>query len=97
MGALKRRPPKKEPPRVDRAIQWQVDRIKRQSRSRCHDAVIELAQSMGADVADAIELFEDRAAIREYDANDSRDDAEVGALSDVRDILARRSSPVQRR
>lgn len=93
MGVLKRRPQPKptKPPRLDRAIQWQVDRMKRQHRTRNHDAVIKLAQSLGADVADAIELYEERAGVREYDANDSREHAEGGALRDVRDILAARS------
>lgn len=93
MPVPKPRPTKKQPPKTDRAIQWLVRHIKKQDRPRNHDAVIDLAKQFGADVADMIELFEERAGIRQYDANDSSGDAEVGALSDVRDILeARRRS-----
>lgn len=60
---------------------------KAQPPKRNHDAVIELARELGADVADAIDWYEDRASQREYEANLPRADAERLALEDVREIL----------
>lgn len=54
---------------------------------RDETAVIELARELGADVADAIEWFEDRASQRQYEAGATREDAERLALEDVREIL----------
>ena len=77
----------------DAAMAYWVERTRPPQRD--HDAVIDLANELGADVADAIDWFEDRAAQREYEGNVSRADAESGALQDVRDILtARRSRSV---
>jgi hypothetical protein len=74
-----------------------IDRVKRAKPPRRDEtAAIELAQEFGADVADVLDWFEDRAAQREYEGNSSRADAESGALEDVRDILSRRANAVQR-
>jgi len=52
---------------------------------------MELAQEFGADVADVLELFAEREAIRTYEANASPDEAREGALADVRSILEAKS------
>lgn len=70
------------------AAQYSV--AKARPPKRDHALVIELAQKLGADVADAIDWYEDRAAQREYEGNVSREDAETLALLDVRDILTAR-------
>lgn len=48
------------------------------------EACIELAKRFGADADDVIELWLERAAVREYDGGLSRAEAEVAALEDVR-------------
>jgi hypothetical protein len=52
------------------------------------DAVIELAEQAGADVADVLEYWTERAAIREIDGEQDRAAAEQGALDDIRELLA---------
>jgi hypothetical protein len=74
-----------------------LDAVKRaKPPKRDETAAIELAQEFGADVADVLELFAEREAIRLYEANAAPDDAHAGALEDVRDILTRRANAVQR-
>lgn len=51
-------------------------------------AVIELAEHAGADVADVLEYWEERAAVREIDGGQERAVAEAGALDDIRELLA---------
>ena len=86
MGLPKRRPsihPK------EAAI---LDRVRRaRPPKRDESAAIELAQEFGADVADVLELYDERSGVREYEGNVSRAEAESGALQDVRDILTARS------
>jgi hypothetical protein len=50
-------------------------------------AAIELAIEFGADVDDVLELYTERAGIRQWDGGESIDNAEVGAIGDVRAIL----------
>lgn len=50
--------------------------------------VIELAERAGVDVADVVEYWEERAAIREIDGGQERAAAERGALDDIRELLA---------
>jgi len=52
------------------------------------DAVIELATSSGVDPEDLLEYWGERAAIREIDGGQSRDEAERDALEDLRELLA---------
>jgi len=51
-------------------------------------AVTELAERAGVDPDDLVEYWSERAAIREIDGGQSRDDAEQGALDDIRELLA---------
>jgi hypothetical protein len=53
--------------------------------------VTALAKTYRADVAEVAELVEERAAIREYDGSQKRGNAELAALVDVAEILARRT------
>ena len=51
-------------------------------------AVTELAERAGVEPDDLIEYWSERAAIREIDGGQSREDAEHGALDDIRELLA---------
>jgi hypothetical protein len=51
------------------------------------DACIELAGKLGIDAAEVIERWEERSAIREYEAGQTRQDAERDAFEDVRASL----------
>ena len=51
-------------------------------------SVIELAEKAGLDVADVVEYWEERAAIRELDGEQDRVAAERGALEDIRELIA---------
>jgi hypothetical protein len=51
-------------------------------------AVAELARQHGRDVADLLELWSERAAIRQYLGEADRDEAERLAVEDVRWIVA---------
>lgn len=53
------------------------------------DQIARLAKRSGRTVADVTELFEERAAIREFDAGKTRRDAESLALDDVADVVLR--------
>jgi hypothetical protein len=74
----------------DAATLYAVTKARPPKLDRDHAAVIALAREIGADVADAIDFYEDRAAQREYEANVSREAAEAGALDDVRVIFLAR-------
>lgn len=52
-----------------------------------HEAVAELARATGRDVADLLEHWSERAAIREYEGAQDRDEAERLALDDLRWIV----------
>lgn len=54
------------------------------SRAACE----EIARSAGLPVDDVLELWNERAAIREYEGGQSRADAEHAALDDVRATFA---------
>lgn len=49
---------------------------------------IALAERLGVPAEPVLELWAERAAIREYDGGQSRADAEAGAVEDVRLALA---------
>jgi hypothetical protein len=49
---------------------------------------IELAERLGLSPESVLELWAERAAIREYEGNQSRTDAEAAAVDDVRAQLA---------
>lgn len=49
---------------------------------------IELAERLGVSSETVLELWAERAAIREYDGNQSRAEAEAAAIEDVRTALA---------
>ena len=51
-------------------------------------ACIELAERAGVDPDELVEYWEERAAIREADGGQSREDAELAALDDMRDMIA---------
>ncbi len=51
-------------------------------------AIIELAERAGVEVADVIEYWEERAAIREIDGGQERAAAERDAVDDIRELLA---------
>jgi len=51
-------------------------------------AVVELAEQAGVDVADVVEYWEERAAVREIDGGQDRAVAERGALEDIRELMA---------
>jgi hypothetical protein len=53
--------------------------------------VTALAKTFRADAAEVAELVEERAAIREYDGGQKRGNAELAAIVDVAEILARRA------
>lgn len=53
------------------------------------EACIELARTLGVDADALVEQWTERAAIREFEGNQSRADAERDALDDVR-LLYRR-------
>jgi hypothetical protein len=49
---------------------------------------IQLAERLGLPAESVLELWAERAAIREYEGNQSRADAEAAAVDDVRASLA---------
>ena len=51
-------------------------------------ACIELAERAGVDPDELVEYWEERAAIREVDGGQPRDDAERAALEDMREMIA---------
>jgi hypothetical protein len=50
-------------------------------------AVVELAEKSGVDPDELVEWWAERAAIREIDGGQSREDAERGALDDMREVI----------
>ena len=55
-----------------------------------HAAIAEVAQRSGRDVVDLLDLWDERAAIREYEGEASRADAEREAAAEVRQMFAPR-------
>ncbi len=55
------------------------------------DAVLELAASAEVDPEELLEYWNERAAIRELDGGQAREDAERDAVDDLRDLLAQGS------
>ncbi len=49
---------------------------------------IELAESAGVDPDDLLEYWGERAAIRELDGGQSREEAEQGALEDIHELMS---------
>lgn len=57
-----------------------------------------LGEQAGVDIDEVVELWSERAAVREYDGGQSRADAERDAVGDVRRLIGgRRSSLVGER
>lgn len=52
------------------------------------NACLELAERLGLSAETVLELWAERAAIREYEGGQPRFDAELGAVDDVRTQLA---------
>jgi hypothetical protein len=52
------------------------------------ETVVELAEQAGVDPDELVEWWDERAAIREVDGGQSREDAERGALEDIRELIA---------
>ena len=57
------------------------------------DQCVELAIRLGRDPEEVIEWWAERAAIREVDGGQSREDAEREAFDEVRDMLEHRKGP----
>jgi len=51
------------------------------------DACIALAEQAGLDSDELVEWWSERAAVREYDGGQARDEAELAALDDVRQMI----------
>lgn len=90
----KRRPPR-PPPVVgtaknrglaDRIARARAAQPPRDPSGEHHQAIREIADESGRDVVDLLDLWDERAATRQYDGNLSRADAERLAVDDVRDI-----------
>jgi hypothetical protein len=60
-------------------------------------AVIELAEKSGVDPDELLEWWGERAAIREIDGGQSREDAERGALEDMREMIGLGAWMLQRK
>lgn len=54
------------------------------TRSDHADELERIAATSGRNTLDVLEFFLERAAIRQYDGSLSRDEAELGAMDDVR-------------
>jgi hypothetical protein len=50
--------------------------------------VIQLAEHAGVDVEDVLEYWGERAALREFDGGQDREQAETAAVDDIRELLA---------
>jgi hypothetical protein len=59
----------------------------RYDRRMSREACIELAEAAGVDADELVEWWEERAAVREYDGNQPRPEAEHDALEDMRAML----------
>lgn len=85
------RQPKKLPTPADRALEDRIARARRANPPRDptgvhHEALAELAHRFDRDVVDLVDLWDERAAIREYDGAERRA-AERLAVEDVRDLV----------
>ncbi len=79
------RKPRQSPTPNDMAI---ADRVRRARPPKLNESsVMEWALANGIDVVEALDLYSERAAIRQYDGAASLEDAEAGALEDVKEIL----------
>jgi hypothetical protein len=57
------------------------------------DQCVELARRVGRDPDEVVEWWAERAAIREVDGGQAREDAERDAFDEVRDMLEHRKGP----
>jgi hypothetical protein len=48
-----------------------------------HVSIAAIARASGRDVVELLDLWDERAAIRQYDGGQSRADAEAGAVTDI--------------
>ncbi len=53
------------------------------SRAAC----IQLAERAGVDPDELVEWWAERASVREFEGGQTRDEAELGALEDMREVL----------
>ncbi len=71
---------------ADRVARARAANPPRDPTGACHAALADLAASTGRDIDELLEWFDERAGVREYDGNVSRDEAERAAVKDVVDI-----------
>lgn len=57
----------------------------------CHEAIAEIAHAIGRDVCDLLDVWDERAAIRQYDGETNRHEAERLAVEDVRALFVRQA------
>lgn len=72
----------------DRAARARAAQPPRDPTGEYHVAMAEVARASGRDVVDLLDLWDERAAIREYDGGASRADAEREAAAEVRALFA---------
>lgn len=85
-------------PKPTAAELQQMDRVMRARRANpprdpdgsCHEEIAAIARETGRDVADMLDIWDERAAIRQYDGETDRYEAERLAVEDVRQLFAPR-------
>jgi hypothetical protein len=73
---------------ADRAARARAAQPQRDPTGEHHATIAEVAQRSGRDVVDLLDLWDERAAIREYDGEASRADAEREAAAEVEQMFA---------
>jgi hypothetical protein len=77
---------------ADRAARARAARPPRDPTGRHHATIGDVAQRTGRDVDELLDLWDERAAIREYDGAASRADAEREAAAEVEQMFAPRQA-----
>lgn len=93
MGVPKRRPAMtaKQLAENDRVMRARRANPPRDPDGTCHEALSELARSIGVDAGDVIDDWDHQSAVYEYEANTTRADAEHRAFNDVRERYTRQA------
>lgn len=76
----------------DRALKDRIARARAANPPRgaeWYEKAAELAEETGADVADVLDMFDERAAIREYDGATDRATSEAEAFGEVEELFRR--------
>jgi len=79
---------------ADRAARARAAQSPRDPTGEHHAAIAELAQRSGRDVDELLDLWDERAAIREYDGAVSRAIAEREAVAEVQQMFAPQQPPL---